>query len=99
MADGEGVVAVRGVPGPGLGHRRHDLSRQQAAADDLVPGDVAGDQSEERHERAGQSHLNLGFQDVEQVFFVPTGFEAFGLDADLDRLVVLQQVQGDSPQQ
>jgi hypothetical protein len=41
----------------------------------------------------------LKLKDFEQVLGVPSCFEPFALDSDLDRLVSLQEVEGNLPDQ
>ena len=47
------AVAVLRVRSPNLGHGRNRFPRYAEAIEDVVPGNVVGDQPEERSQRAG----------------------------------------------
>ena len=44
--------------------------------------------------RAGQTHLNLAKENIEEVIVVPTSFETSGLDAHLGGLFLFQEIKG-----
>ena len=51
LARAHGVVAVRELRSPNFGHGGHHLRRHARPPDDVVPGDVVRDQSEDRDQR------------------------------------------------
>ena len=51
LARAHGVVAVREPRSPNFGHGGHHLRRHARPPDDVVPGDVVRDQSEDRDQR------------------------------------------------
>ena len=47
-----------------------------------------------KHTEPGQTHLI--FQDFQEIFIIPSGFESFPFHAHFGRLLVLEQIQCDS---
>ena len=61
-------------------------------------GRVRGTVFHFRRGKLGQSHLNCSREDFEEVIFLPSGLELFGMDATFGSFLLFEQVEGNVPQ-